>query len=52
MILAGAEPLEAVYLQIVVAYMLLSAVVITSVVALELMVRRLFTPFHQLRLDS
>ena len=48
MILAGAEPLDAILLQIVVAYMLLSAVVVTSVVALELTVRRFFTAHHQL----
>lgn len=49
MILGGAEPLEAVLLQVIVAYMLLSSVTITSVVAVELTVRRFFTPFHQLR---
>jgi len=49
MILAGAEPLEAVLLQIIVAYMILSAVTITSVVAVELTVRKFFTPFHQLK---
>lgn len=49
MILAGADPLEAVYLQIVVVYMLLSAVTITSVVAVELTIRKFFTRFHQLR---
>jgi len=49
MILAGAEPLEAVLLQVIVAYMLLSSVTITSVVAVELTVRKFFTPFHQLR---
>ncbi len=49
MILAGAEPLEAVLLQVIVAYMLLSAVTITSVIAVQLAVRRLFTTRHQLR---
>lgn len=49
MILAGAEPLEAVLFQIVVAFMLVSAVTITSVITLELSVRQHFTPFHQLR---
>ncbi|MHC4718453.1 MAG: ABC transporter permease [Planctomycetota bacterium] len=48
MILAGADPLEAVFLQLVVGYMLLSAVTITSIVALELTVRRFFTPQDQL----
>jgi len=49
MILAGAEPLKAVLLQVIVAYMLLSSVTITSVVAVELTVRKFFTSFHQLR---
>ncbi len=49
MILAGAEPLQAVLLQLIVAYMLLSATTITSVVAAELTVRRFFTIAHQLR---
>ena len=52
MILAGAEPFDAVLLQIVVGYMLLSAVTITSVVALELAVRRFFTSCHQLVLPA
>ena len=52
MILAGIEPLDAVLLQIVVAYMLLCAVTTTSVVALELTTRRFFSPFHQLLPDS
>lgn len=49
MILGGAEPLEAVLLQIIVAYMLLSAVTITSIVAVELTIRRFFTGHHQLK---
>lgn len=48
MILAGADPLDAVLFQIVVAYMLLSAVTITSVAAVELTIRRFFTRCHQL----
>jgi len=48
MILAGIEPIDAILLQIVVAYMLLAAVTISSVVALELTVRRFFTAQHQL----
>ena len=51
MILAGADPLEAVLLQIIVAYMLLSAVTITSVMAVELTIRRFFTHCHQLKHD-
>ncbi len=52
MILAGAEPLSAVLLQFIVGAMLLSAVTITSIVALELTVRRYFTVNHQLILKS
>ncbi len=51
MILAGADALDAVLLQVIVGYMLLSSVTISSVVATELTVRRFFTPFHQLRQD-
>ena len=49
MILGGADPLEAVLLQIIVAYMLLAAVTMTSIVAVELTIRRFFTSNHQLR---
>lgn len=49
MILAGADPLHAVLLQVIVGNMLLLAVSITTVVALELTVRRFFTGYHQLR---
>ncbi len=49
MILAGADPLEAVLLQVIVAYMLLAAVTVTSVVAVELTVRKFFTGHHQLK---
>ncbi len=48
MILGGADPLEAVLLQIIVAYMLLSAVTITSIVTVHLTVHRFFTRSHQL----
>ena len=51
MILAGAEPLEAVFWQLIVAYMLLSSVTISSVIAVELTTRRYFTPYHQLKLE-
>lgn len=50
MILAGVEPVKAILLQIVVAYMLAAAVTVSSVVALELTVRRFFSPHHQLLL--
>lgn len=49
MILAGADPLEAVMLQLIVGYMLLAATTISSIVAVELTVRRFFTDSHQLR---
>ncbi len=51
MILAGVEPMNAVLLQILVAYMLLAAVTFSSIVALELTVRRFFTANHQLLRD-
>ncbi|MFH1686444.1 MAG: iron export ABC transporter permease subunit FetB [bacterium] len=51
MILAGAEPLDAVMLQLIVAYMLLAATTLSSIVAAELTVRRFFTTAHQLRHD-
>ncbi len=51
MILAGADPLKAVLLQIVVGCMLLAAVTVTSIVTLELTVRQFFTPHHQLIAD-
>ncbi len=49
MILAGADPLDAVLLQIIVMYMILMAVAVTSVVVVELTVRQLFTPNHQMK---
>ncbi len=52
MILGGAEPLEAVLLQMVVAYMLLSAVTITSIVVVQLIIRSFFTPNHQLVINE
>ena len=52
MILGGAEPLEAVLLQLVVAYMLLSAVTITSIVVVQLTIRQFFTNYHQLIINE
>lgn len=52
MILAGADPVDAVLLQIIVAYMLLMAVTLTSIVTVELTIRRFFTKHHQLTLDT
>ena len=50
MILAGADPLEAVFWQLIVGYMLLSSVTISSILAVELTTRKYFTPYHQLKL--
>jgi putative ABC transport system permease protein len=49
MILAGAPPLEAVRLQVVVMFMLLAAVGLTATTVTWLVPRRLFTPQQQLR---
>lgn len=48
MILAGAPPLDAIRLQLVVMYLLLGGNAFAALVAAELAVRRLFTPEHQL----
>ena len=48
MILAGASPVAAIRLQLVVLYMLLGGNAFASLVAGELTVRRLFTAHHQL----
>ena len=48
MILAGASPLAAIRLQLVVMYMLLGGNAFAALVAAELTVRRLFTPAQQL----
>jgi putative ABC transport system permease protein len=47
MILAGASPLKAVLIQIIVAYMLLSAVTITSIIAGEMVIRKFFNRAEQ-----
>ena len=49
MIIAGADPLEAVRLQIVVLYMLLGSVSIAAILVGLLSYRSFFTPRHQLR---
>jgi ABC-type uncharacterized transport system ATPase subunit len=49
MILAGKPPLEAALFQLIIGYMLMSAVTLTVVMTLELVVRRFFTPFDQFR---
>ena len=48
MILAGASPLDAIRLQLVVMYLILGGNAFAALVAGELTVRRLFTPDHQL----
>lgn len=50
MIIAGADPLEAVRLQIVVLYMLLGSVSIAAILVGLLSYRSFFTPRHQLRI--
>ena len=49
MIIAGADPLQAVRLQIVVLYMLLGSVSIAAILVGLLSCRSFFTPRHQLR---
>ena len=49
MIIAGADPLEAVRLQIIVLYMLLGSVSIAAILVGTLSYRSFFTPSHQLR---
>lgn len=51
MILAGASPLEAVQLQIIVMYMLVGAATFTGLIAAFLTNRQYFTAAHQLRLS-
>lgn len=50
MILAGASPLEAVQLQIIVMYMLIGAASFTGLATVWLSVRQFFTPYEQLDL--
>ena len=47
MILAGTSPLKAVLIQIIVAYMLLSSVTITSIIAGEMVIRKFFNRAEQ-----
>ena len=49
MLLAGAEPFDAVRLQLILLYVLLGAVAIASLIAVGLAVRRFFTDAEQLR---
>jgi len=50
MILAGASPLKAVMIQIIVGYMLTAAVTVTGIVTAHLAVRQMFTPADQLKI--
>lgn len=52
MILAGASPLQAVQLQIIVMYMLIGAAAFTGLASVWLTYRRFFTPQHQLVLPA
>jgi putative ABC transport system permease protein len=52
MILAGASPLEAVQLQVIVMYMLIGAVAFSGLTATFLTYRQFFTPAHQLILNE
>lgn len=49
MLLAGADPLDAVRLQIVLFYLLLGSTAVAAVLAVGLAARGFFTPAHQLR---
>lgn len=51
MILAGASPLQAVQLQLIVMYMLVGAGTFTGLIAAYLTYRQFFTPMHQLVFD-
>ncbi len=52
MLLAGADPGDAVRLQLVLFYLLLGSVAISCVVAVTLAARRFFTASHQVRLPA
>jgi putative ABC transport system permease protein len=49
MLLAGADPADAVRVQLILLYVLLGAVALSSVTVALLRYRRFFTPAHQLR---
>jgi putative ABC transport system permease protein len=49
MLLAGADPVDAVRLQLILLYILLGSVAISALVATSLAYRNFFTPAHQLR---
>jgi putative ABC transport system permease protein len=49
MLLAGADPIDAVRLQLILLWTLLGSVAISSLTAMALAYRNFFTPAHQLR---
>jgi len=49
MLLAGADPADAVRLQLIILWTLLGAVSLSALLAMSLSYRRFFTPYHQLR---
>jgi putative ABC transport system permease protein len=49
MLVAGAEPIDAVRLQLILLWVLLGAVALAALVAVSLGYRGFFTPAHQLR---
>jgi putative ABC transport system permease protein len=49
MLIAGAEPLDAVRLQLILLWALLGAVALAGLLATSLAYRGFFTPAHQLR---
>jgi putative ABC transport system permease protein len=49
MLVAGAEPIDAVRLQLVLLWVLLGAVALGGLIAVSLGYRGFFTPAHQLR---
>src|SRR2546430_14950832 len=49
MLLAGANPVDAVRLQLILLYVLLGAVSIAALISITLARRNFFTPAHQLR---
>jgi putative ABC transport system permease protein len=49
MLLAGADPVDAVRLQLILLYVLLGSVAIAALVSTTVAARNFFTPAHQLR---
>jgi putative ABC transport system permease protein len=49
MLLAGADPIDAVRLQLILLWVLLGSVALSALIATALAYRNFFTPAHQLR---